>query len=367
MAKKQKIKPDKHDPKEKEKIQKKMARAMKKMEEEKSKKLKKEQGQLEKKKAERERRIEKREIRKRRKWEKKAVNFKKIIPINIILAVILGGVAFYFTKKWANASITSAAVFVLSTLYFFIKSRMQASIRIKKMENAFPDFLQLMASNLRAGMTIDRALLLSARKEFSPLDKEIIRLGKDIITGKKIEQSLQDMSKRINSEKIQKTILVIISGIRSGGNLAILLEETSSNMRERGFVEKRAASNVLMYVIFIFFATGIGAPVLFALSSILVSVLSSILATVPDVSSTAANVNIPFTLSQINVPISFIIYFALTFMIAIDILGSLVIGLVSKGEEKAGLKYIVPLISVSVVIYFTVRIFLLNYFGDLFS
>ena len=36
-------------------------------------------------------------------------------------------------------------------------------------EDALPDALQLMASNLRAGMTPDKALLLSSRPEFGPL------------------------------------------------------------------------------------------------------------------------------------------------------------------------------------------------------
>src|SRR4030042_1953205 len=115
-------------------------------------------------------------------------------------------------------------------------------------------------------MTIDKALLLSSRKEFAPLDEEILLLGKEIITGKEIMQALHDMSLRIKSDKIRKTLELVISGIRSGGNISILLEETAVNMRERNFIEKKSASNVLMYVIFIFFAVAIGAPLLFGLS-----------------------------------------------------------------------------------------------------
>jgi len=296
-----------------------------KIEDEKIDKVK--QEKREKEEMKRERKREKRKERQRKKWERKKIKLKKIIFINFIIGSLVGTGIFFFTRNWVNSLIYGISTFVLITLYFFIKVRLLESGKIKKMELVFPDFLQLMASNLRAGMTIDRALLLSARKEFEPLDKEIIMLGKDIVTGKKIEQALQEMSKRIKSEKIQKTIRLIISGIRSGGNLAILLEETSTNMRERGFVEKRAASNVLMYVIFIFFATAVGAPVLFSLSSVLVVVLSNILSTIPDISTTAANVNIPFTLSQINIPINFIIYFSLVFLVTIDILGSLILGL----------------------------------------
>ena len=110
------------------------------------------------------------------------------------------------------------------------------------MEEVFPEVISLMASNLRSGMTIDKAMLLSSRPEFAPLDDEILKTGKDIATSKNIERALIDLSKRIGSEKIHKTILLVISGIKAGGDLAILLEETSVSMREREFIQKKAYS-----------------------------------------------------------------------------------------------------------------------------
>ena len=230
------------------------------------------------------------------------------------------------------------------------------------MESVFPDFLQLMASNLRAGITIDKALLLSSRKEFAPLDIEINQLGKDLVTGKQIDNALKEMAERINSESIKKITSIIISGIRSGGDIAVLLEQTAINMKERNFVEKKSASNVLMYVIFIFFAIAVGAPVLFALSSVLVEVLTNILSNLPSLES---SVSLPFTLTKITISVNFITYFSLIFLIMTDILGSLVIGLVRMGEEKEGMKYVFPLILISVTIFFVVKYFLLSYFSGL--
>ena len=263
------------------------------------------------------------------------------------------------------SSIISFFIIILFiSAYFFIKARLKQAADLKKIEDVFPDFIELMSSNLRAGMTIDQALLLSSRKEFSPLDKEITRVGKDITTGKDIKVALQEMGKRINSEKINKTINLIISGIKSGGNLSILLEQTAVSMRERNFVEKRAASNVLMYVIFIFFAVAIGSPVLFGLSSVLVEVLNNIVSTIPEAETTIA---LPLTFRNISVSITFIKYFSLAFLIVTNILASMVIGLVNKGEEKAGLSYILPLIIISTTIFFVIRSIFSTYFSGLFG
>ena len=99
-------------------------------------------------------------------------------------------------------------------------------------------------------------------------------------------------------------------------------------------MEKKAASNVLMYVIFIFLAVSVGAPALFGLSNILVEILYSLLGSLPPLD---ASVSTPFTLSALNVTPTFVYYFSIIFMFAINVMASLTLGLVSKGEEKEGL------------------------------
>lgn len=298
------------------------------------------------------------------KKEKEKSKIKRDLMIGIILGLVVGLGIFIFYRNWISSAIVFGVVFVFSILYSYFYKILKESARIRKIESVFPDFLQLMSSNLRAGMTIDRAMLMSSREEFAPLDKEILNTGKDIATGRSIETALTDMSKRIGSEKVDKTILLIISGIRAGGNLAILLEQTSVNVRERQFVEKKAASNVLMYVIFIFIAVSVGAPVLFSLSGILVETLTNLIGSMPAMETTA-QMSLPFTLSSVNISTTFVQYFSLVFILFLDILASLVMGLVNKGEEKEGLKYLIPLLLLSFGIFFLVRILLSGFISGL--
>lgn len=288
-------------------------------------------------------------------------------PIQIAAGVVIaiGIITFYVSKSWVASAVSLLVSAGLATFLIIANKRLKRTNEVKKMEDVFPDFLEMMSSNLRAGMTIDRALLLSAREEFAPLDKEIFKLGKDLVTGKEIEKSLKDMAERIDSERIRKTLLLLVSGIRSGGNLATLLQETATNVRERSFVEKRAASSVLMYVIFICFAISVGAPLLFSLSTVLVDTLSSILATLPPVD--AGSQQLPFTLTTIAITPTFVTYYAILFILATNLLGCLVLGMVGKGDEKAGIKYFIPLVAVSLLVFFGIKTILSSYFGGLFS
>ena len=285
--------------------------------------------------------------------------------ITFMLALLMSTGVFLFNKTFIIPMTTFFSIIIILSLFFYFKDNLKKSARIKQIETVFPDFLQLMSSNLRAGMTIDRAMLLSSRPEFAPLDKEILQTGRDITTGKNIEQSLLDMSKRIDSPKLHKVILLVISGLRAGGNLAILLDETSSNLKERGFLEKKAASSVLMYVIFIFLAVAIFAPALFSLSTVLVEILTKIFSSIPEATTANAS-NLPFSFNSINISVTFIKYFALIFIIAIDILASLVLGLVSKGEEKEGLRFLIPIIALSLTTFFLTRIILSGFLSGFF-
>jgi len=288
---------------------------------------------------------------------------KKSLSLGILIGLIISIIYFIIKRTIIPSAIIIIATPILFYVYFLFRNSLKKSARIRKMEEVFPDFLQLMSSNLRAGIIIDRAMLLSVKEEFHPLDKEIQLTGREIATGKEIEEALLDMSKRIKSDKIHKTILLILSGIRAGGNIATLLEETSVNMRERGFIEKRAASNVLMYVIFIFVAVAFGGPFLFGLSTLLVGTLTGLLSGMPAGGAT----NLPFTMSDITISADFIKYFALVFIVVTDILASMILGLVNRGEEKEGIRYLIPLLAISLGVFFLIRLGLGGFMQGLFG
>ncbi len=266
-----------------------------------------------------------------------------------ILALIFGLISYVF---YGTLIATGIGVGIGFSIVFFTLKFMESlkkSARIKKIEDVFPDFLGLVSSNLRAGMTVDHAMLLSARPEFDPLDKEIMQTGKAISTGKPVEAALKALGKRIGSEKVNKTLLIILSGIRASGNLAILLEETSRNMRQREFIEKKAASQVLMYAIFIFLAVSIFAPGLFSLSGVLVGTMTELMGGM-EMDSMPSSA--PISFSSISISESFIFYFSLFFIIVMDVMASLVLGLVSKGSEKEGLRYLPIMLLLSLGVFF---------------
>jgi flagellar protein FlaJ len=254
-------------------------------------------------------------------------------------------------------------VLIQVMVYFFLL--LKADAKGKFVEDILPDVLQLMASNLRAGFTTDKALLLAARPEFGPFQNEITQVGKEITMGRDIGKSLIGMTKRIKSERFWKTITLVVTGLRSGGELAALLEQTAKNLRQEMLVDDRIRANVMMYVIFIFIAVCFGAPLLFGLSSFLVQILTESLGTI-DIPSDLP-MNTPLNFTEVSITTEFVVAFAIIFLITSSILGSLILGLIAKGKARDGIKFMPVLILVSLVVFFLTRVVMKGVLGGLFS
>ena len=241
-----------------------------------------------------------------------------------------------------------------------------ADSRARFVEELLPDALQLMASNLRAGLTVDRALLLSARPEFGHFKDELNYVGKELATGKELGEALMDLSSRIRSDRLKKTFQIIVSAMASGGELAELLVQTATNLRQQRLVEQRVRSSVLVYVIFIFSAIAFGSPMLFGLSSFLVEVISDIFSKVqlPPQDSSA---NLPLSFSKVSVEPSFINTYTIVSMLFTSIMGSLILGLIAKGKEKEGLKYLPILVIITISLFFLVKLSIKTLLGSLFQ
>ncbi|MBT5215284.1 hypothetical protein HOM13_00945 [Candidatus Woesearchaeota archaeon] len=257
-------------------------------------------------------------------------------------------------------------MFIISQFVSYSWLTLNAEARGKFIEELLPDLLQLMASNLRAGYTLDKALLLAARPEFGNFKEEINRAGKDVATGKDFNQALLDMSSRIKSNKLNKSMQLIVAGVRSGGSLVDLLSQSASNLRQQKMIDERIRSNVLVYVIFIFAAIGFGAPVLFSLSSFLIDIMSTVFADV-DLPDTTGSIDMPISFSEVTIDPGFIVRYTIVSMIIASVMGSMIIGLISKGKKREGLKYIPVLIIITISLFFIVRALIGGLLGGLFA
>ncbi len=292
----------------------------------------------------------------------------RFLTLNTIITAIASVVLALFTLIFFSLNFFLLLIcwYILLQGIVYAWLVLTADSRARFVEELLPDALQLMASNLRAGLTVDRALLLSARPEFGHFKDELNYVGKELATGKELGEALMDLSSRIRSDRLKKTFQIIVSAMASGGELAELLVQTATNLRQQRLIEQRVRSSVLVYVIFIFSAIAFGAPMLFGLSSFLVEVISDIFSKVelpPQDSST----NLPLSFTKVAVPPSFINTYTVVSLLLTSIMGSLILGLIAKGKEKEGLKFLPILVIITISLFFLVKLSIKALLGSLFQ
>jgi archaeal flagellar protein FlaJ len=289
------------------------------------------------------------------------INHEKFIGTGIVAGLILSLIISTSLKLFTVITLNTFiiiffAIFFLVQLILYIWLVLRADAKGRFIEEILPDALLLMSMNIKSGMTTDRALIIAARPEFGPLEKALAHAGKEVLAGKEISDALLDLTSTIKSGLFERTVRLIIEGIKSGGELSSLLQQTAEDIQNTKLVQKEVRSNLLMYAIFIFFAVGFGAPMLFSISTYLVATVGTQMSTFQagDAGGAAAQ--------TLKVTPAFLTMFALIALVITSIFGGLIIGIIKGGSERAGLKIIPMLMVVSITVFFIVRMFVISIF-----
>ncbi len=190
-----------------------------------------------------------------------------------------------------------------------------------------------------------------------------------MMTGERTETALKEMTLKIRSKIFSKTVWLITEGINSGGEMANLLLQLSNDLREQNALQEEVKGNVSMYVILIFFASVIGAPLMFGISSFIVQIMAKQaggLSGLSEESLALASSQGAFSSGTgISITADFIVMFSMITLFVISVFGSLTIGIISTRSEKGVIKNIPLMLISSYVIYFIVLTVLQSTFSSL--
>jgi len=233
----------------------------------------------------------------------------------------------------------------------------QASVRAKKIEENLPDALELISVNINSGQTIENSLVESARPEFGELAFILRKTAKDVFAGTTIEKAFGEIGKRIESEALRRTILLIGEGMKKGASLGELLLRISNDLRGESALKKEIGANISMYIMLIIIATAVGAPVMFSAGTVVA--LSFTKQTIQvDVSPAASKLPLFSLFGGKNDPANgfsagdietlSVIALTLTCLFA-----SLIIGVIMYNKESAGIRFFPILLLIALAIFYT--------------
>ena len=298
------------------------------------------------------------------------MNPNEVVGLTMVYSIALALTTFIITSMLGKSVIyiLCAAFGAFAFVWFvpYVLINLLIERRTDSIENVLPDVLSMVSQNMLAGMTSYNALWTAARPEFGPLAVEIQSVAKSTLTGIPLTDALVSMTNNVKSDKLARTIRLIVQGMKAGGDLPSVLQGISRDMRMEYNLRKQMAAETSAHAIFIMFAILIGAPLLFSVSHQFISIFSTLMNRV-DISVLKEQAPMSMiTLSHLSITPEFFQIYAIAILIVSGFFGALLVGLLRTGKPISGVSNIPVFTVVAVGVFLILRYALGLFFGSMF-
>jgi tight adherence protein B len=105
--------------------------------------------------------------------------------------------------------------------------------RIEQISRQLPEATQMISSALRAGFAFQHGIQMVSEQLDPPMSDEFIRMVVDLNVGSSVEEALQGLLSRCDTEEMNLLVTAVLVQRTSGGNLSEILENVGEQLREK--------------------------------------------------------------------------------------------------------------------------------------
>lgn len=186
---------------------------------------------------------------------------KYLLNRNIILVEIIVLVLFTLLTSLEISGIYLVSIMMLY-LFMFYYPQIREQRSYDDLNQELPYALRHMGIELKAGRGLHDALVTIRDADYGSLSREFARVLEEIKYGKSTEDSLLEMSHRVKSDGLTRSVHQIIGTLRVGGNLAGSLEIIAGDISFDMQIKLKEYSQKLNSFILIYTFIAILAPVI---------------------------------------------------------------------------------------------------------
>lgn len=183
------------------------------------------------------------------------IRVRPVIAVSYLAIVDL--CVWFIIGTWTDGAWLSAQLWTLLVIAMIVMQliRNQSRRREREFEKALPDFLMLLASSLRAGLSLQRGIDAVSSQGDGEVERQLRRASAEMAMGAQPDKVLQEVADRMRSQDMQWVVVAIGIQRRVGGNLASILDVVADTVRGRESIkqevravssEGRMSANVLL-------------------------------------------------------------------------------------------------------------------------
>jgi tight adherence protein B len=154
---------------------------------------------------------------------------EEYLTFEIITVAGAGLVTYILTDSLLPALLMSAAGLVIPRM--LVKSRIRK--RVRQLNEQLGDAITVISNSLKAGYSFFQSVNIVVREMSGPISEEFAILEKEINLGMPVETALDNLAVRVSSEDLELVVTAVLIQRHVGGNLAEVLDNISSTIRDR--------------------------------------------------------------------------------------------------------------------------------------
>lgn len=197
--------------------------------------------------------------------------------------------------------------------------------KTRRKEELYVEFLFKLSELMRGGLDPIKSVIELSKTDLGELTPHIRLAATSMTFGKTFEEAMHAMAASLGSDLISRYTELLIVASYSGGSVADLILKASEDMREIIAIEKEKEGNLSQYTFIFYFAQGIIAFIAYTLATSLLPYLQSIGA--QTLFGTNAIANLDFRQGFFHL------------LVINAFFGGLIIGKISEGDARHGLKH----------------------------
>jgi tight adherence protein B len=164
---------------------------------------------------------------------------KYTVGTMVLASVCLGAIVYLALNRTTGTVLASLVLAVLASCGPYLFVRWKADQRMKRFEELFPEAISLIIRALRAGHGFTTGLAMVADELADPVGPEF-RLVYDLQNfGMPLEAALTSLAQRVPLLDVRFFVTAVLTQRDAGGNLAEVLENISTVIRDRFKVKRQ--------------------------------------------------------------------------------------------------------------------------------
>lgn len=257
------------------------------------------------------------------------------IGIVAAIVVLVGGAIFFFGDRiFYFMIVISIIVGALPFMISFAISRGEQ----KEKETRFLEFTRDLVGNVKSGTPISRSVLNLKGRNYGPLTPHVQKLANQISLGIPFSKALRTFAKDSKSKVISRAVNLISEAERAGGHIDTVLESVSGSVNQVEKLRKERMSSVSNLVV--------QGYIIFLVFIVIMLVLEFQI--LPMTAGLAEVDSLDISVQQVN-PEEFAMPLFVMILVQSAFAG-LVIGKVSEGSIKDGIKHAFILLAITLLI-----------------